>query len=113
MPGQIVVLSDGNFYSSIKSQSLMVTDFWASWCGPCRMMAPIIEDLSQKYEGKITFAKVDVDKNPVTSQQFGIMSIPTFLVTDRGKVLDVLVGAMPKDEFENELSKYLVQNNNL
>jgi len=104
-----IVLSDENFYSSVKSQSLMVTDFWATWCPPCKMMAPIIEELSQKYEGRITFAKVDVDKNPVTSQQFGILSIPTFIVTDRGKVLDVLVGAMPKAEFENELSKYLIQ----
>ncbi len=109
MSDPIVVLSDENFYSSVKSQSLMVTDFWASWCPPCKMMAPIIEELSQKYEGKITFAKVDVDKNPLTSQQFGILSIPTFIVTDRGKVLDVLVGAMPKEEFENELSKDLIQ----
>lgn len=100
-------LSDSNFFSSIKSQALMVTDFWASWCGPCRMMAPIVDELAQKYEGKIKFAKMDVDKNPVTSQQFGIMSIPTFLVTDRGKVLDVLIGAMSREEFENELSKYV------
>ncbi len=85
----------------------MVTDFWATWCPPCRMMAPIMEELSQQYAGKITFAKVDVDKNPVTSQQFGIMSIPTFLITDKGKVLDVLVGAMPKEDFEKEIAKYL------
>jgi len=71
------------------------------------MMEPVVEELSEKYAGKVTFAKVDVDKNPVTSQQFGIMSIPTFLITDRGSVLDVLVGAMPKEEFEKEITKYL------
>ena len=71
------------------------------------MMAPIMQELSQQYAGKITFAKVDVDQNPVTSQQFGIMSIPTFLITDHGKVLDVLVGAMPKEAFEKEITKYL------
>jgi thioredoxin 1 len=107
MSDAIVVLSDASFFSSLKSNSLMVTDFWATWCPPCRMMAPIMEELSQQYAGKITFAKVDVDKNPVTSQQFGIMSIPTFLITDHGKVLDVLVGAMPKEAFEKEIAKYL------
>jgi thioredoxin 1 len=107
MSDSIVVLSDETFFPSIKSRSLMVTDFWATWCPPCRMMAPIFEELSQKYAGKITFAKVDVDKNPVTSQQFGIMSIPTFLITDHGKVLDVLVGGMRKEDFEKEITKYL------
>lgn len=85
----------------------MVTDFWAAWCGPCRMMAPIIEELSEKYVGKVTFAKVNVDENPVTATQFAIMSIPTFLITDHGKVFDVLVGAMPKEDFELEIEKYL------
>ncbi|HYB04882.1 MAG TPA: thioredoxin [Nitrososphaerales archaeon] len=107
MSGSIVVLSDETFFPSLKSNSLMVTDFWATWCPPCRMMAPIMQELSQQYAGKITFAKVDVDQNPVTSQQFGIMSIPTFLITDHGKVLDVLVGAMPKEAFEKEITKYL------
>jgi len=103
-----VILSDETFYPSIRSQSLMVTDFWASWCSPCKMMTPILEELSEKYDGRVTFAKVNVDENPRTSQQFGIMSIPTFLVTNKGKVLDVLVGAMTKEEFEKEITKYLV-----
>ena len=91
MLAQITELSDDNFFSSIRSNSLMVTDFWATWCPPCKMMAPIVDELSEKYAGKISFAKVDVDKSPVTSQQFGIMSIPTFLITDHGKVLDVFI----------------------
>ncbi len=85
----------------------MLTDFWAAWCGPCRMMAPIIEDLAKEYEGKMKFAKIDVDANPVTAQQFGIMSIPTFLITERGKVVDVLVGAMPKKAFAEQIEKYV------
>jgi thioredoxin 1 len=109
MAEQIVELSDVDFFSSIKSRSLMVTDFWATWCPPCKMMAPIVEELSEKYSGRVIFAKMDVDKNPITSQQFGIISIPTFLLTNKGKVLDVLVGAMPKDEFEKEITKYLYE----
>ena len=109
MAEQIVELSDVDFFSSIKSRSLMVTDFWATWCPPCKMMAPIVEELSEKYSGRVIFAKMDVDKNPITSQQFGIMSIPTFLLTNKGKVLDVLVGAMPKDEFEKEITKHLYE----
>jgi thioredoxin 1 len=70
-------------------------------------MEPIIEELASEYSGKIRFAKVDVDANPITAQQFGIMSIPTFLITNRGKVLDVVVGAVPKVEFEKIISQYL------
>jgi len=74
------------------------------------MMAPIIDELSQKYAGRVLFAKMDVDANPITSQQFGIRSIPTFLMTDKGKVLDVLIGAMPKEQFESEIVRYLQRN---
>jgi thioredoxin 1 len=70
-------------------------------------MAPVIEEMAKEYAGKIKFAKVDVDANPITSQQFGIMSIPTFLITNHGKVLDVLVGAMGKEEFEKIVSGYI------
>ena len=70
-------------------------------------MEPIIEELASEYSGKIRFAKVDVDANPITAQQFGIMSIPTFLITDRGKVLDVVIGAVPKEEFEKIISQYV------
>ena len=106
-PAKPIALSDANFFSTIKSESLLVTDFWASWCPPCKAMEPVIEELAAKYAGKIKFAKVDVDANPVTSQQFGIMSIPTFLITNRGNVLDVLIGAVPEKEFEFLISKYL------
>lgn len=85
----------------------MLTDFWADWCAPCKVMAPIIEELAEKYEGKMKFAKVDVDANPITSQQFGIMSIPTFLITDKGKVIDVLIGSMPKKMFVEKIGQYV------
>jgi thioredoxin 1 len=110
MSDYVVALSDKDFFSTMKSCSFMVTDFWATWCPPCRMMAPIIDELSQKYAGRVMFAKMDVDANPVTSQQFGIRSIPTFLMTDKGKVLDVLIGAMPKERFESEIVRYLSRN---
>ena len=106
-PASSVALSDSNFFSTIKSESLLVTDFWATWCPPCKFMEPVIEELAAELKGKVKFAKMDVDANPITAQQFGIMSIPTFLITDRGKVLDVLVGAMEKLEFEKILMKYV------
>lgn len=102
----ILQLSDSNFFSTIKSEGLMVIDCWAEWCGPCRQMAPIIDELAKQYEGRIKFAKLDVDANPVTAQQFGIMSIPTFIITDKGKVVDVIIGAMPRQAFTKEIEKY-------
>ena len=70
-------------------------------------MAPIIEELAKEYEGRLKFAKLDVDANPVTAQQFGIMSIPTFMITDKGKVIDVIIGAMPKQGFVREIEKHM------
>jgi len=70
-------------------------------------MEPVIEELASEFAGKARFAKVDVDANPITAQQFGIMSIPTFLITNRGKVLDVVIGALPKEEFEKIISNYV------
>jgi len=70
-------------------------------------MAPVVEELASEYEGKIKFARVDIDANPNTAQQLGIMSIPTFLVTNRGKVLDVLIGAMGKKDFEDAITQYI------
>lgn len=72
-------------------------------------MAPIVEELSEKYAGRVVFAKVDVDKNPVTAHQCGVMSIPTFVITNKGKILDVLVGAMAKENFERQILRYLQQ----
>ena len=104
-----VHLSDSDYYSKMKSEGLMLTDFWAAWCGPCRMVAPIIDELAKEYEGKVTFAKVNVDENPMTSQQLGIMSIPTMIVSRNGQILDVLVGAMPKAMLKQKIDSYLLK----
>ncbi len=102
-----VHLTDSDYYSKMKSEGLMLTDFWAVWCGPCRMVAPIIDELANEYEGKVTFAKVNVDENPMISQQLGIMSIPTMILSRNGQVLDVLVGAMPKAMLKQKIESYL------
>jgi thioredoxin len=101
------VVTDSDFFSTMKSKGLLFTDFWAEWCGPCKMVAPIIEELAKEYHGKVTFAKLNVDENPVTAQQFGIMSIPTMIVSDHGRVIDVLVGAMPKEILKQKIESYL------
>jgi len=105
-----IELNDSNYMSTMKTEGLMFTDFWAEWCGPCRMMSPVIEELAKEYSGKVRFAKMNVDDNPVIPQQFGIMSIPTFVISDRGKVVDVLVGAMPKETVSQKLEMYLKGN---
>ena len=107
--GGLLHLTDENFFSTIKSQGLMVTDFWASWCGPCMMMAPVFEEFAKEFEGQIKFAKLNVDENPQTAQQFGIMSIPTFLITDKGKVVDVVIGALPREAFREQIKSYLIK----
>ncbi len=102
-----IELTDSNYFSTMKSEGLLFTDFWAAWCGPCRMMSPVLEQLAKDYFGKVKFAKLNVDENPVTAEQFGIMSIPTFIVSDHGKVIDVLVGAMPRQMLAQKLESYL------
>ncbi|MDQ7798917.1 MAG: thioredoxin [Candidatus Edwardsbacteria bacterium] len=90
-------LTDGNFDQEVlKSDLPVLVDFWAAWCGPCRMVGPIIEELSNDYQGKIKMTKLDVDANPQKSSQFGIRSIPTMLIFKNGQIVDTLVGAMPK-----------------
>ncbi len=89
------------------SQGLVLVDFWATWCGPCRMQGPVIDQLDEEMGDKVTFTKVDVDENPETARAFGIMSIPTLLIKKDGEVVDKVVGYHAKEHLEEILEKYL------
>ena len=102
-----VELTDGNFSDEVKKNKIMVVDFWASWCAPCRFLSPIVEELANEYHGKISFAKVDVDANPEVSSSFNITSIPTVIMFKNGKVADVSIGAVPKAMLDAKLKKLL------
>lgn len=91
----------------LQATSPVVVDFWAVWCGPCRMIAPMVEELSVQYEGKVQFVKLNVDENPETSMKYGIRSIPTLLVFKNGKPVDQVVGAVPKKELQRHVDAIL------
>ncbi len=99
-----VIVSDNNFNDEIISSPVPVLlDCWAPWCGPCRTIGPIIDQLAKEFADKVKFAKLNVDENPATSAKYNIMSIPTMLLFKDGKVVNSLVGALPKAEVENHL----------
>lgn len=100
--------TDANFDSEvIKSAQLSVVDFWAEWCGPCRAIGPVIDELSKEYSGKVKVGKVNVDENPQVSMNFGITSIPAILFIKDGKVVDKLVGAQPKSNFVKKIEQHI------
>ncbi|MBI35652.1 MAG: thioredoxin [Flavobacteriales bacterium] len=103
-----VELTDANFEElAVKSDKPVVVDFWAEWCGPCRMVAPVVEELSKDYEGKAIVGKVDVDANNEISAKYGIRNIPTILFLKNGEVVDKQVGAAPKAALAEKLEKLL------
>ena len=103
-----IPVSDSNFEQTVLQAKLPVlVDFWAAWCGPCRMVAPVVEELAREYEGKISFAKLDVDHNPKTASTYGIMSIPTLLLFKEGKPVSHIVGFRPKAELKRTLDTAL------
>ena len=106
-PNKPVTITDSDFDEAIKKYKAIVVDCWAPWCGPCRMVGPIIEELAKEMQGKIVFGKLNVDENPVTSAKHRIMSIPTMLIFKNGELIDKFVGAMPKDQLKQKLDSYL------
>jgi len=102
----VKILTDANFETETKNGVVLV-DFWATWCGPCRMQSPIIDELDGEIGDKVTFAKMDVDANPQTPQKFGIMGIPTLIIKKDGAVVEKLVGFHQKEMLEEVLDKYI------
>lgn len=107
-----IVLTDMNFRDEVSKYPLMLIDFWAPWCGPCRMISPIIEELASKYRGKVVFGKLNIDENQMVARYFGIQSIPTMIVLRNAKVVDVIIGALPKVQIESRITQHLSESDN-
>jgi thioredoxin 1 len=106
--GDAVSVTDANFSTEIESgQGLSIVDFWAAWCGPCRMVAPIMEQLAGEYSGRLKVAKLDVDANQQTAMRYNIRSIPSILFFKDGKHVDTVVGAVPKAMLERNIAEHL------
>jgi thioredoxin 1 len=102
----IVNVNDSAFANEVSTGTVLV-DFWAPWCGPCKMIAPVLEDLSKDLGDKLKIAKVNVDENPGSAQKYGIMSIPTLLIFKNGQPVDKIVGFQPKEALLNTINKHL------
>lgn len=103
-----VEVNDSNFDQMVlQSKTPVLVDFWAVWCGPCRMVAPVVEELAGEYEGKVTMAKLNVDENPKTASQYGIMSIPTLFIFKDGAPVSNIIGFRPKAELKKSIDAVL------
>ncbi|MGM5484835.1 MAG: thioredoxin [Nanobdellota archaeon] len=104
----VVHLNKENFDKEVKQSDLpVIVDFWADWCGPCKIMGPVFEEASKDYEGKLKFAKVNTEENQQLAADNGVMSIPTMVIYKKGEEADRIVGAMSKDDFKKEIDKRL------
>ena len=106
LPNTPLTITDADIDEVIKKYETIVIDCWAPWCGPCRIVAPVIEDLAKELHGKIVFGKLNVDENPGTSIKHQIMSIPTLLIFKKGNLVDRLIGAYPKEQLKKKIETY-------
>jgi thioredoxin 1 len=101
-------VTDGTFKQEVlESEIPVLVDFWAPWCGPCRMVAPVVDEISELYQGQVKVVKLNTDENPSVASQYGIRSIPTLVIFKGGVKVDMVVGAVPKTTLSNTLEKYL------
>jgi len=109
MSGNVSEVSDGNFEAEVmRAAGVVVVDFWAPWCGPCRMMGPVVEEYANENIGKVKMCKMNTDQNIKTAQRFRIMSIPTLIVFKDGQVVDQFTGAMSKEQLAGKLAKHVM-----
>ncbi|MEK6606970.1 MAG: thioredoxin [Myxococcota bacterium] len=108
MAGKVIETTDATFENEVlKASTPTLVDFWAAWCAPCRAIAPAVAELAEQYDGKVSFAKMDIDANPATPTRYEIRSIPTLLLFKDGKVLGQVIGAVPKSKLEELVKKAL------
>ncbi|MCS7039100.1 MAG: thioredoxin [Caldilineales bacterium] len=105
--GKPITLTDANFDTVIQGDLPVLVDFWAPWCGPCRMIAPTVESLAKEFDGKLVVGKLNVDENPRTASRYGIMSIPTLMIFRRGRAVDTIVGAVPASMLRQRVLPHL------